>query len=127
MAYYNGNHRSVTRQPMMNCPNQAHGRQVNSGCGRNAAPMPACRDAEADTSRMEQPSLAEKKCMVQPRMTPAEGAAQSCVMPSPCCPVAMAYVPFQAFEELFDESKAFMVGTAFPSLFKPFMRGGRCR
>ena len=42
-------------------------------------------------------------------------------------PLAMAYVPFQVFEELFEESKAFMVGTAFPSLLKPFMRGGRCR
>ena len=34
---------------------------------------------------------------------------------------------YNTFEELFEESKAFMVGTAFPSLFKPFMRGGKCR
>ncbi len=108
MAYYNGNYRAGQRHPMMTCPNQACNRPA--GSPQNAMP-----------------NTAEKMCMMQPRMTPSDGVAQSCVMPSPYCPVAMAYVPFQAFEELFDESKAFMVGTAFPSLLKPFMRGGRCR
>lgn len=31
MAYYNGNHRMVQRQPMMTCPNQAQNRQSSSG------------------------------------------------------------------------------------------------
>lgn len=44
-------------------------------------------------------------------------------------PVAMAYVPWQQWEELFDLSKGFKCGTIFPSLSKPFsegplMRGG---
>ena len=30
MAYYNGNHRMVQRQPMMTCPNQAQNRQSRS-------------------------------------------------------------------------------------------------
>lgn len=126
MAYYNGNYRAGQRHPMMTCPNQARNRQAGSGCGQNtASTQPCCEQTASSQSAM--PSAAEKMCMMQPRMTPADGVAQSCVMPSPYCSVAMAYVPFQAFEELFDESKAFMVGTAFPSLLKPFMRGGRCR
>ncbi len=127
MAYYNGNHRMVQRQPMMTCPNQAQNRQSSSGYGRNTASAQPCCNQNADTPHQDMPNAAEKKCMMQPRITPADGVAQSCVMPSPYCPVAMAYVPFQAFEELFEESKAFMIGTAFPSLFKPFVRGGRCR
>ena len=127
MAYYNGNYRAGQRPSMMPCPNQAHNRQTNSGCGRNTAQPQPCCGQTADAPRSETPNAAEKMCLMQPRLTPADGAAQSCVMPSPYCPVAMAYIPFQAFEELFEESKAFMVGTAFPSLFKPFMRGGRCR
>ncbi len=103
MAYYNGNYRAGQRQPMMTCPNQSRNRQANNcGCSQNTVTP-------------------------QPRSIPADGVAQSCVMPSSCCPVAMAYIPFQAFEEPFEESKAFMVGTAFPSLLKPFLRGGRCR
>ena len=115
MAYYNGNYRTGQRQPMMTCPNQARNRRAN-GCGQNTAvTQPSC-DSESDTPKTE-----------MPRTAPNEGVMRSCIMPSPYCPVAMAYVPFQAFEELFEESKALMVGTAFPSLFKPFMRGGRCR
>lgn len=36
-------------------------------------------------------------------------------------PVGMAYVPFQAWEEPFDENTALMKGTIFPSLDKPFL------
>lgn len=126
MAYYNGNYRTGQRQPMMTCPNQARNRRAN-GCEQNTAvTQPSC-DSELDTPKTEMPNAAEKMCMMQPRTAPNEGVMRSCIMSSPYCPVAMAYVPFQAFEELFEESKAFMVGTAFPSLFKPFMRGGRCR
>lgn len=127
MAYYNGNYGVASRQPI-NCSNHGTNRGMNqrssSGCSRNSVQPQPCIAGEPHS---DMPNTAEKMCMLQPRMTPAEGTAQSCVMPSPYCPVAFAYVPFQAYEELFDESKAFMVGTAFPSLFKPFMRGGKCR
>ena len=35
-------------------------------------------------------------------------------------PIAMAYVPWQRWEELYDLDKGFMCGTIFPSLNKPF-------
>ena len=39
--------------------------------------------------------------------------------------VTMAFVPMQEWEELYDEETALRVGTAFPSLDKPFRGGGR--
>ena len=41
-------------------------------------------------------------------------------------PVAMAYVPWQKFDRLFDDlEKAYCAGTIFPELDKPFT-GRRC-
>ena len=39
-------------------------------------------------------------------------------------PVAMAYVPFQQFGNMYEPEKGFEVGTMFPDLDKPFW-GGR--
>ena len=75
MAYYNGNHRMVQRQPMMTCPNQAQNRQSSSGYGRNTASAQPCCNQNADTPHQDMPNAAEKKCMMQPRITPADGAS----------------------------------------------------
>ena len=41
-------------------------------------------------------------------------------------PVAMAYVPWQQFDQIYDDlEKAFRVGTIYPELDKPFT-GRRC-
>lgn len=41
-------------------------------------------------------------------------------------PVAMAYVPWQRFDKMYDDlEKAFCAGTIFPELDKPFT-GRRC-
>ena len=41
-------------------------------------------------------------------------------------PVAMAYVPWQKFQNTFSPSKALMCGTIFEELYKPFLgKGGR--
>lgn len=41
--------------------------------------------------------------------------------------VAMAYVPWQFFGELYEPDKALMYGTVFPELNKPFYgKGGMC-
>ncbi len=44
------------------------------------------------------------------------------------CVVAMAYVPLQIWNQVYDLQKALQVGTIFPELNKPFcgVRGG-CR
>ena len=43
-------------------------------------------------------------------------------------PLAMAYVPYQQWNQTFDLGKALKVGTIFPELYKPFCgKGGACR
>ena len=39
-------------------------------------------------------------------------------------PLAMAYVPFQQWGEVFDNGEALDNGTLFPDLVFPFMKGG---
>ena len=42
-------------------------------------------------------------------------------------PIAMAYVPWQSFREIYDFHKGLSRGTIFPELDKPFCgRGGGC-
>lgn len=38
-------------------------------------------------------------------------------------PVAMAYVPFQPWEKIYDQEQALQAGTVFPSLNLPFSGG----
>ncbi len=42
-------------------------------------------------------------------------------------PVAMCYVPWQSFDQVYDLDKGFMCGTIFPELNKPFMGKGGYR
>ncbi len=56
-----------------------------------------------------------KKCNIQP-----------CGIFPECTPIAMAYVPFQELNDLYDDCKAFERGTLFPCLDKPFL-GGCCK
>lgn len=45
-----------------------------------------------------------------------------------CCfenwPIAMAYVPMQQWEEIYNPTEGLSFGTIFPSLNLPFMGGG---
>lgn len=41
-------------------------------------------------------------------------------------PVAMAYVPWQFFQETYEPDKALQYGTIFPELNKPFYGKGGC-
>lgn len=41
-------------------------------------------------------------------------------------PVAMAYVPWQYFREVYEPDKALQYGTIFPELNKPFYGKGGC-
>ena len=40
--------------------------------------------------------------------------------------LAMAYVPWQHFDDTFEPAKALMTGTIFPELDKPFLGGRGC-
>lgn len=39
-------------------------------------------------------------------------------------PLAMAYVPFQTWKQVFDPENALAHGTIFPELYLPFLGGG---
>lgn len=41
-------------------------------------------------------------------------------------PVAMAYVPWQYFQDVYEPDKALLYGTIFPELNKPFYGKGGC-
>lgn len=60
--------------------------------------------------------------------TPAGVTGKDCsANPAPfpqSTPVAMAYIPFQQFGELYPPEEAYKRGTAFPDLDKPFLGGG---
>lgn len=40
--------------------------------------------------------------------------------------VAMAYVPWQELQDVYEPEKALFRGTIFPELDKPFTAGGNC-
>lgn len=40
--------------------------------------------------------------------------------------VAMAYIPWQQLNEVYEPMTALKNGTIFPELNKPFMAGGKC-
>ena len=47
-----------------------------------------------------------------------------CHIPENKCSLAMAYVPWQKWETMYNEEEALKQGTAFPSLNLPFCRSG---
>lgn len=57
--------------------------------------------------------------MLQDQTTPAEPQGTFPAQLS----LAMAYVPYQCWEEPMNESEALCAGTVFPSLVKPFVMG----
>ncbi len=53
-----------------------------------------------------------------------ETAYNSCDIPKEKCSLAMAYVPWQNWEPMYNEEQALERGTAFPSLDLPFCGRG---
>lgn len=58
------------------------------------------------------------------RSAPAPMPAMPAMPSMPNVTLAMAYVPFQKWEQPFDAVTALDRGTLFPSLDKPFLAGG---
>lgn len=48
----------------------------------------------------------------------------ACDIPKDKCSLAMAYVPFQKWEPIYNEEEGFSKGTIFPSLDLPFLGRG---
>lgn len=138
MAYYNGNYRAGQRQSNTGCPNNARSSHNNRSRSSVSVSVPASAQASEPCCRTREAAPPSKDCPCREQQNRTENSRmgegrsdgmrqQSSCMLSPDCPLAIAYIPWQAFEQLYDECKAFTLGTAFPSLFKPFMAGGKCR
>lgn len=122
----------------------------NSGCGNmparsnNAgcpAPMPKqnCQNRTPEPCGCTKPQPCNNDCMSKPGNS-MEARTPECGMPKhhtsePCkCrhdaledfPLAMAYVPWQKWQDIFEPCKAFQCGTIFEELSKPFRGRGGC-
>lgn len=104
----------------MKCPEQGV-----SPAKMKCPPMPVCP--------MKYPDM--PPCHMRPEMPMgmAPGMTGGCrPAPAECkgvesidrYPVAMAYVPWQRWQELYSVDTAIEMGTIFPDLFKPFLMGG---
>lgn len=99
-------------------------------CGCNTAPS---RSMPMQSRSM--PGHSTQSRSMQYRSMPGH-SMQSRPMQRPCehmkndplskLPVAMAYVPWQYFEETYEPDKALQYGTIFPELNKPFYGRGGC-
>ena len=61
------------------------------------------------------------------RQTPACAAPQTVKDGLEGMPLAMAYVPWQKWQSVYDAEKALHYGTIFQELYKPFLGKGGCR
>lgn len=87
-----------------------------------------CRNTYRDTCSCESARRDTCDCESSRRDTVGCGAVCQAPVIASACPgqvVAMAYVPYQTFAEVYDVAYAFTAGTLFPELDKPF-KGGRC-
>lgn len=103
-----------------------------------AEPMPSpCRKPAPCAEPMPSPCRKPEPCVGQ-HQNPMRSNPMPVrpVMPKPCCiktdplenmPLAMAYIPWQCFSEVYDVDKALMYGTIFPELNKPFYGKGGCQ
>lgn len=81
-------------------------------CGRNN-----------NTQNRPAPYMRQRTTSMRPS-APCPGIRQS--DPLSNMPVAMAYVPWQFFREVYEPDKALQYGTIFPELNKPFYGKGGC-
>lgn len=68
-------------------------------------------------------------CMPRRYPSPYVAPQPTCVDETPCegQVVAMAYVPWQTLETVYEAEDGYVRGTVFPELDKPLMVGGVCR
>ena len=136
----NSNNSGCRNMPINNnteCRNMPS-RGSQTGC---PAPMPKadCQHRTSEPCGCPKPQPRNNDCMSKPRNT-MEARIPECQMPKrrtpePCqCrydaledfPLAMAYVPWQRWQNIFEPCKALQCGTIFEELRKPFRGKGGC-
>lgn len=90
----------------------------------HAAPTDRASDRPGSPARSNTAAVSDSKKGNEAR---AKTSQEDDMWPNDCiikCPLAMAYVPWQMWEEPYPPEEAIKMGTAFPSLNLPFMGGG---
>ena len=97
-------------------------------CNRTSARECGCNN----TPSRSMPARSMPSCSARSMptcSTPAHSMSPSCNRkndPLANMPVAMAYVPWQFFQDVYEPDKALQYGTIFPELNKPFYGKGGC-
>ncbi len=94
-------------------------------CEKPAWEKPACEKPAYEKPSCTKPvKCPEMPCTKAPGVSPVPAkTAGECIDKYP---IAMAYVPWQCWQEVYSVDVALSMGTIFPDLFKPFTMGG-CR
>jgi len=66
----------------------------------------------------------ERRKTMERRVVVCQTGKNPCDIPKESCSLAMAYVPWQTWETMYNEEQALEIGTVFPSLDKPFLGRG---
>lgn len=100
----------------------------------NTTPECGCAQNISGHKMAAKPSMENRSSCQMPNMQKARIANRPS-MPNSCpghsdplagMPIAMAYVPWQCFHDVYEPDKALMYGTIFPELNKPFYGKGGC-
>ena len=127
MAYYNGNRNSYRQAHVTKCP--CNETAANNSMNNSSNMNNSCNTDNSHNMNnlCNTKSMCNTNSLCSMKDSPVSHHNTACASTGIQEGLAIAYVPWQRFEELFCESKAFMLGTAFPSLFKPFLAGGKCK
>ncbi len=108
---------------------------MHTGCHNPSSQIDTCRSASEPTSRTDNIQRDNNRCCTS--VPGAREAAErkekrtskgcGCRREEPLygMPIAMAYVPWQTWRDIYDTCEGFQTGTIFKELDKPFLgRGG---
>lgn len=116
---YNGCSSCDTAQPMSVTDCGCEARVRNTDCGCEAR----MRDADCGCETR----MRDADCGCEARVRNTAGGCENAAVFTNCPDqvLAMAYVPFQRFGDVYEVERGFIAGTLFAELDKPF-KGGRC-
>lgn len=108
---------------------------MHTGCHNPSPQIDTCRGASEPTSRMENIQRENNRCCASvpeagetaERKEKRTSKGCGCRREDPLygMPIAMAYVPWQTWRDIYDACEGFQTGTIFKELDKPFLgRGG---
>lgn len=116
MPNYYGNMQDCSRRNSGGCNNNWNGNRSNMNCRNTHSDQRYDHRRSDDSCRCEKEQ--NRKCSTCSVRETIEGLSDM--------PLAMAYVPWQCWDKIYDTEKGFCRGTIFKELDKPFEGRGGC-